>query len=66
MLLKLPGGCEALMGSFPSKLRSQVRKPEKDGLSVTLGGAEFVDDFCRVPRPSLAEPLSALRKAGFF
>ena len=33
------------MASFKSKLRSQVRKPGRDGLYARLGGLELVDDF---------------------
>lgn len=37
MLLDLPSSSEALMASFKSKLRSQIRKAEKNGLTVSLG-----------------------------
>jgi FemAB-related protein (PEP-CTERM system-associated) len=45
MILDLPGSSEALMAGFRSKHRSQVRKPEKDGLTCRLGGQELVEDF---------------------
>ncbi len=48
MLLELPGSSEALMGSFKSKLRSQIRKPEKEGLVGKVGGLELLDDFYEV------------------
>ena len=48
MLLTLPGSAEKLMESFKSKLKSQVRKPVKEGLSATVGGPELLDDFYRV------------------
>ncbi len=48
MLLKLPGSSDALLSSFKSKLRSQVRKPVRDGLYVQLGGAELLDYFYHV------------------
>ena len=48
MLLSLPGSAEALMESFKSKLKSQVRKPAKEGLSATVGGAELLNEFYRI------------------
>ncbi|MGO9531144.1 MAG: FemAB family XrtA/PEP-CTERM system-associated protein [Syntrophobacteraceae bacterium] len=48
MLLELPESSEALMGSFKSKLRSQIRKPEKEGLAGKVGGLELLDDFYEV------------------
>jgi serine/alanine adding enzyme len=48
MLLDLPGSSEALMQGFKSKLRSQINRATKDGLTATSGGAELVDEFYRV------------------
>lgn len=45
MLLSLPETSKALMSSFKSKLRSQVRKPGREGLSAALGGLDLVDEF---------------------
>jgi serine/alanine adding enzyme len=45
MLLALPESPDALMQSFKAKLRSQIRKPIKDGLTVKVGGVELLDDF---------------------
>jgi lipid II:glycine glycyltransferase (peptidoglycan interpeptide bridge formation enzyme) len=45
MLLDLPENADVLMKSFKSKLRSQVRKPSKDGLEVRMGWAELLEDF---------------------
>jgi len=52
MLLSLPENAAALMQSYPPKLRSQVRKAEKNGLSseVARGDqavAEFYDVYSR-------------------
>ena len=52
MLLGLPDSAAALMQSYPPKLRSQVRKAEKNGLTseVVTGAAavaEFYDVFSR-------------------
>ena len=45
MLLPLSIDAGTLMAGFKSKLRSQIRKPKKDGLNVQIGGAELLDDF---------------------
>ena len=48
MLLNLPGSSELLMKSFKSKLRSQISKPLKEGLTSVTGGVELLDEFYRV------------------
>jgi len=48
MILDLPGSSEQLMATFKSKLRSQIRRPLKDGLEVKSGGRELLNDFYRV------------------
>ncbi len=45
MILELPDSPEALWSQFKSKLRSQIRRPEKDGIYVKAGKAELLDDF---------------------
>jgi len=45
MLLDLPASSELLMKSFKSKLRSQIRKPIKEGLKPKIGGLELLKDF---------------------
>jgi serine/alanine adding enzyme len=48
MLLNLPGSSDLLMKSFKSKLRSQISKPLKEGLTSVTGGVELLDEFYRV------------------
>ena len=48
MLLNLPESSEELMKSFKSKLRSQIKKPVKEGLKSKIGGLELIDDFHEV------------------
>ncbi|MBA3035289.1 MAG: GNAT family N-acetyltransferase, partial [Desulfobacterium sp.] len=48
MILALPGSSEELMASFKSKLRSQIKRPIKDGLTATIGGLELLDPFYSV------------------
>jgi serine/alanine adding enzyme len=45
MLLTLPDNSDALMASFKSKLRSQIKRPIKEGCEASIGGAELVDEF---------------------
>ena len=48
MLLDLPSSSQELWGGFKSKLRSQIRRPQKDGFAFVLGSGELVDDFYSV------------------
>ena len=49
MLLPLPDSSETLFAAFKSKLRSQIRKAEKNGLHYKLGSkAEMLEDFYQV------------------
>lgn len=48
MLLRLPGSSEELWKSFKSKLRSQVRKAEKNGLNFSWGQSGDINDFYKV------------------
>ncbi len=48
MLRELPESSEALMKSFKSKLRSQIKKPLKEGLTSMVGGIELLEDFYNV------------------
>jgi len=48
MLLNLPASAEMLKQSFKSKLRSQISRPLKEGLTSKTGGMELLEDFYRV------------------
>ncbi len=49
MLLPLPENSELLLAGFKSKLRSQIRKAEKNGLTAALGTEQkLVDEFYNV------------------
>lgn len=48
MRLPLPASAEELMRSFPSKLRSQIRRPGKEGMTARVGGVEDLDAFYEV------------------
>jgi FemAB-related protein (PEP-CTERM system-associated) len=48
MLLELPPSHKQLWGSFKSKLRSQIRKAEKNGLQFVWGSLEQLGDFYQI------------------
>lgn len=48
MLMNLPESSEQLIGGFKSKLRSQIRKAEKNGLTFRLGDGKDIDRFYSV------------------
>jgi FemAB-related protein (PEP-CTERM system-associated) len=48
MVLVIDGDADKLWKSFDAKLRSQIRKPEKEGLIGKIGGLELLDDFYQV------------------
>ena len=48
MRLPLPDSADALLKSFKSKHRSQIRKSDDYDLAVEFGGAELLDDFYHV------------------
>ena len=48
MRLELPDQFENLWKRFPSKLRSQIRRAQKAGMIVRIGGIELVDEFYQV------------------
>jgi serine/alanine adding enzyme len=48
MKLHLPESAEDLFANFPAKLRSQIRKPQKEGCIARIGGKELIEDFYTV------------------
>lgn len=44
-ILDLPKTAEALNKQFKAKLRSQIRRPSKEGMYAKIGGAELLEDF---------------------
>ncbi|GKS58894.1 hypothetical protein YTPLAS18_24210 [Nitrospira sp.] len=48
MRLELPKDFQTLMSAFPSKLRSQIRRPQKEGMTARVGSLELLDDFYHV------------------
>ena len=64
MILKLPGTADALGKQLGSKLRSQIKRADRETLQVRKGGIElldaFYDVFCRNMR-DLGTPVYPLR-----
>jgi serine/alanine adding enzyme len=48
MLLELPATAGALQKALPSKLRSQIKRPLREGVTCTFGGEELLDSFYAV------------------
>jgi FemAB-related protein (PEP-CTERM system-associated) len=48
MLLNLPDNAGQLLTRLDTKVRSQVKKPVRDGLTAKLGSVELVDEFYAV------------------
>jgi serine/alanine adding enzyme len=48
MVLDLPASANLLMSSFKAKLRSQINRPVKAGLTVRIGGIDLLADFYAV------------------
>lgn len=53
MMLDLPSTMDELLKRLGSKLRSQIKKADKDAPEVQWGGAELVPDFYSVFAPSM-------------
>jgi FemAB-related protein (PEP-CTERM system-associated) len=48
MRMELPESFETLWKEFPAKLRSQIRRAEKEGMTFRLGKNDVLDDFYSV------------------
>ena len=48
MLLQLPAGAEAMWQQLKTKVRTKVRKAEKEDFAVATGRGELLGDFCDV------------------
>jgi FemAB-related protein (PEP-CTERM system-associated) len=66
MLLSLPNCSEELFNSFKSKLRSQIRKPTKEGLYCKIGELELLNDFYSVISINMRDLGSPVHSKNFF
>jgi len=65
MFLDLPQSSDELLKSFKSKLRSQVRKSEKNGVSFRWGKIEDMDDAYQVFSKNMLELGSPVHSKSF-
>jgi FemAB-related protein (PEP-CTERM system-associated) len=66
LLLDLSPGTENLWKKFSGKVRNQVRKAEKSGLTIGTGGAELLEDFYRVFAVNMRDLGSPVHHPRFF
>lgn len=64
--LDLPETSEELWKSFKSKLRSQIRRPQKEGMNVKFGGLDELDVFYRIFSISMRDLGTPVYKKEFF
>ena len=64
-LLELPDSVEALWKNFPAKLRSQLRRPQKEGVTLQFGAGQ-VDSFFRVFARNMRDLGSPTHSRRFF
>lgn len=66
MVLDLPDSTAALYKGFGSKLRSQIKRAEREQPEVLWGGAELLDDFYAVFARSMRDLGTPVYSRGFF
>jgi serine/alanine adding enzyme len=66
MWVDLPGDPEALWGGFKPKLRSQIRRAEREAMTTRVGGAELLDAFYRVFSRNMRDLGTPVYAKGFF
>jgi len=66
LVLPLPHNPDALWKQFNAKVRNQIRKAERSGLSVEFGGKERLDEFYQVFTVNMRDLGSPVHAKGFF
>lgn len=66
LIMDISKGSEALWKSFSPKLRNQIRKAQKSGLSTQYGGAELLEDFYRPFAANMRDLGSPIHHPEFF
>jgi FemAB-related protein (PEP-CTERM system-associated) len=66
LILPLPANPDCLWRQLDPKVRNQVRKGERSGLSVEFGGAEKLGDFYDVFAVNMRDLGSPVHARGFF
>jgi serine/alanine adding enzyme len=66
MILELPPSSDLLFNSFSAKLRSQIRRPQKEDMYFKMGGSELVNDFYEVFSRNMRDLGSPVHKKKLF
>lgn len=66
MRLALPSDSEALFKAYPSKLRSQIRRGQKEGMEVRIGSGELLNDYYEVFSRCMRDLGTPVYKKEFF
>jgi FemAB-related protein (PEP-CTERM system-associated) len=66
VILDLPNDPDQLWGSLSAKVRNQIRKGEKSGLTATVGGERAMEDFFDVMAVNMRDLGSPIHSFAFF
>jgi FemAB-related protein (PEP-CTERM system-associated) len=66
LLLELPGSSEILFRTFKAKLRSQIRRPGKEGMVFHMGGVDMLPHFYNVFSYNMRDLGSPVHSMCFF
>jgi len=66
MRLELPGDFDTLWKTFPAKLRSQIRRAEKEGMVFRAGGEDLLNDFYVIFSRNMRDLGTPVYSAAFF
>lgn len=66
MVLQLPTSSDELFRSLKAKLRSQIRRPQKEGMRAVLGGVELLSPFYEVFSANMRDLGSPVHAAKLF
>lgn len=66
MRLALPGSSESLWRDFPSKVRAQVRRAQREQPAFTIGGRELLGEFYAVFSRNMRDLGTPVYAPGFF
>ena len=66
MVLDLSAGADSIWKALPAKVRNQVRKAEKSGLTVCTGGTELLEEFYDIFVVNMRDLGSPVHSKAFF
>lgn len=66
MILSLPDSTENLWQSFSSKLRAQIRRPQREDTSTDIGGLDCLNDFYTVFAQNMRDLGTPVYSKSFF